>query len=405
MDNLRDLRGGVTVWEARNGAGPLPPPLTENMRADVVIVGAGITGSFIAERLSAHGRSVVVVDRNRPQMASTAASTALLLWEIDTPLNELAALIGTERAIAVYRESFSAVRGICERVHALQIPCDCTPRPSLYLAGTDMGPKDLADEHDLRQRAGFPGQLLDARDVAGHFGFTRPAALLYEGAADADPVALARGLMTVARQRGARLFSPAEVTGYDAGSAGVTVTLAGGHEIGAKTLVLANAYDMPDFVPSSAHQVVSTWVVASAPAPDAVWPHGALVWEASDPYLYLRRTADHRLVIGGEDEDLTDPDRRDAMIAAKAAAILDKQKRLWPQFSGTAEFSWAGFFGTTDDGLPLIGPVPGWPNTYAAFGYGGNGITFSAIAADVLAAELEGGRHPAAELFALDRDG
>jgi glycine/D-amino acid oxidase-like deaminating enzyme len=61
-------------------------------------------------------------------------------------------------------------------------------------------------------------------------------------------------------------------------------------------------------------------------------------------------------------------------------------------------------FGATEDSLPMIGRLPGRQSSFAAFGYGGNGITFSAIAADVLAAELEGGSHPAARLFALDRE-
>jgi glycine/D-amino acid oxidase-like deaminating enzyme len=64
---------------------------------------------------------------------------------------------------------------------------------------------------------------------------------------------------------------------------------------------------------------------------------------------------------------------------------------------------WSGFFGETADGLPLIGPVPGAPRCLAAFGYGGNGITFSLMATDILAAELSGRRDPLADLFAIDR--
>ncbi|CAN5213483.1 FAD-binding oxidoreductase [soil metagenome] len=403
MEQEGDLRGGYTLWEASNGASPHNGVLQENIKTDVVIVGAGITGSFIAEKLSEHGRSVVVVDRNRPQMASTAASTALLLWEIDKPLREVALSLGTERAIEVYRASFSAVQGIRKLVRDLGLDCDCVARPSLYLAGTEMGPSELADEHRIRETAGFSGSLLDAREVGHGFGFTRPAALFYEGAAEVDPVALARGLMKVAVSRGTRLFSPADVVGYDTGSAGVTVTLGDGHEIGARTLILANGYDMPDFVPADAHSIVSTWVVATAPAPALSWPGDAVVWEASDPYLYLRRTAGARFIIGGEDEELTDADQRDGKIMAKMAAILKKQRDLWPCFEGPAQFAWAGFFGTTDDGLPLIGPVPGHPNTYAAFGYGGNGITFSAIAADLIANALGGRSNPLFESFAIDR--
>jgi phosphoglycerate dehydrogenase-like enzyme len=80
VDNpILDLRGGTTLWEA--GLASLrSSELKSSISTDVAIIGSGITGSFLAERLSRLGLSIVVVDRNRPQMASTAASTALLLW-------------------------------------------------------------------------------------------------------------------------------------------------------------------------------------------------------------------------------------------------------------------------------------------------------------------------------------
>ena len=46
------------------------------------------------------------------------------------------------------------------------------------------------------------------------------------------------------------------------------------------------------------------------------------------------------------------------------------------------EFAWSGTFGKTKDSLPYIGPYKKTPNTYYALGFGGNGITFSVIAAE-----------------------
>jgi glycine/D-amino acid oxidase-like deaminating enzyme len=86
----------VTLWEAKNGASGIAQPLRRSIKTDIIVIGAGIIGSFIAERLSRANGSITVLDRNRPQMASTAASTALLLWEIDTPLSMLAEMIGFE---------------------------------------------------------------------------------------------------------------------------------------------------------------------------------------------------------------------------------------------------------------------------------------------------------------------
>jgi glycine/D-amino acid oxidase-like deaminating enzyme len=54
--------------------------------------------------------------------------------------------------------------------------------------------------------------------------------------------------------------------------------------------------------------------------------------------------------------------------------------------------------------LPLIGPVPGHKGILAAYGYGGNGITFSFLAARLLGDIIAGQGSPLLHDFALDRD-
>ena len=88
-----------------------------------------------------------------------------------------------------------------------------------------------------------------------------------------------------------------------------------------------------------------------------------------------------------------------------SAALLAKAGARCPGLGDVEpEFAWSGVFGETEDSLPMIGRVPGRPNCLAAFGYGGNGITFSALAAQLLETELEGRPDPDAALYALDRD-
>ena len=61
-----------------------------------------------------------------------------------------------------------------------------------------------------------------------------------------------------------------------------------------------------------------------------------------------------------------------------------------------------GAFGTTRTGLPLIGKLPGNPRVHAVMGYGGNGITFSRIAAEIVLADLTGATDADAALFAFE---
>lgn len=229
-------------------------------------------------------------------------------------------------------------------------------------------------------------------------------ALLYPGSAEADPVKLALGMMAVAIGRGAQVISPATALAYEASLEGVVVETECG-VVRAGTLVLASGYEMPDFVPVERHRMASSWAIATAPLERLPWPDSALTWEAADPYLYMRMTADGRLIVGGEDEVLSGADERERLTATKVEQLLAKAAARCPALADVqAHFAWSGVFGETDDSLPLIGHVPGRPNCFAAFGYGGNGITFSALAAELLAAELTGAPSANAPLFALDRD-
>src|SRR5690606_17487645 len=98
----------------------------------------------------------------------------------------------------------------------------------------------------------------------------------------------------------------------------------------------------------------------------------------------------------------SDEDARDALIPAKTVRLSAKLARLFPKVDARAEFAWAGAFGTTRTGLPLIGRLPRHPRVHAVLGYGGNGITFSRIAAEMVRADLTGATDADAGLFAFE---
>ncbi len=398
-----DLHGGRSPWFAA-ARQPPHPRLAENTKCDVLIVGAGITGSLVAERLTRQGLDVIVVDREIPGAGSTAASTSMLLWEIDRSLTQLTEAYGFERATRAYRASLAAVAGLKELVASLGVDCDLRDKNSLYLAAGSSS-KELLEEHRHRERAGLPGEFLDHARLLDIFGIARAGALVSPGAADADPLLLSRGMLQVAAARGARVFGT-EAVDFDAAGQSVNVGLGSGHEIAARMVVLATGYVMPGIVHSEVHKVSSSWAIATTPQPQNVWKDDALIWEDSEQYHYARTTRAGRIIIGGEDSDeVVEPDARDRLIPEKSRILAQKLAALWPVANTDTEFRWAGTFDTTSDGLPLIGPVPGHKGVYAAYGYGGNGITFSFLAAQLLGDLIAGSTSPLLRDFALDRDG
>jgi glycine/D-amino acid oxidase-like deaminating enzyme len=359
---------------------------------------------LIAERLTRQGLDVVVIDRELPGRGSTIASTAMLLWEIDRSLSQLTEAYGFERASRAYRASLDAVAGLKSLVRHLGLPCELRDKNSLYLAAGDTA-KALLDEHQLRVRAGLPGDFLSHQMLLESYGVARAGAIVSPGAADIDPVQLSRGLLRVAVARGARLFE-GEAVEYDAASRAVCVGLHGGCQIEARSVILATGYVMPSIVQNNMQTTSSSWAIATRPQPQNLWKDGALIWEDSKDYLYARTTLAGRIIIGGEDSDrVIDPEARDRSIGEKSHLLRQKLTALWPIADTDIEFRWAGTFDTTSDGLPLIGPVPGAKGIYAAYGYGGNGITFSFLAAQLIGDLIAGSGSPLLGDFALDRDG
>ena len=398
-----DLRGGCSPWFAKSKHPPRPA-LAENLKCDALIVGAGITGSLVAERLTRQGLDVIIVDRERPGRGSTAASTSMLLWEIDRPLTELTEAYGFERASRAYHASLDAVTGLKSLVDELGIACDMRDKDSLYLAGGE-GNGELAEEHRLRRRAGLPGDFLDHALLRDAYGIVRAGAIVSPAAADADPMQLARGLLRAAVARGARLFE-GEAVAFDAAARSVCARLANDGQIEARSVILATGYVMPDIVQSSVHAVSSSWAIATVPQPKNIWKDGVLIWEDVKDYLYARTTPAGRIIIGGEDsEGIVEPEARDRLIPEKACVLAKRLEALWPVAKAEIEFRWSGTFDTTSDGLPLIGPVPGAKGVFAAYGYGGNGITFSFLAARLIGDLIAGRSSPLLRDFALDRDG
>ena len=126
-------------------------------------------------------------------------------------------------------------------------------------------------------------------------------------------------------------------------------------------------------------------------------------WESGSPYLYLRTTSEGRIIVGGEDEDFVNAKRRDALISQKTRTLVKKFGRLFPDLKLEVAYAWAGTFGESKDGLAYIGVHPLFPHCYSALGYGGNGITYSIIAAELIRDQYLGRSNHDAQLFRFGR--
>ena len=208
----RDLRTGRTLWQD----GPQPrvamrePP--GKVESDVLIVGAGLTGAIIADTLSEAGLKVVLVDRRKPLAGSATATTALIQFELDTPLLHLGRQIGDRHAQRVWLRSKRAVEALTKRAEG--IDCEWCDRSSLYLSGNVLSGRALRDECDAREDIGLPATFKNGNALLEHYGIEADAAIRSSGNAECNPVMLGSGLLQHAMSRGAAIYGPVEIDGF-----------------------------------------------------------------------------------------------------------------------------------------------------------------------------------------------
>ena len=399
-----NLTTGYPYWLINNGLAATYPKLEHSIKTDVVIIGGGISGALAAYYISNAGLECKVVDARSIGLGSTCASTSLLQYELDKPLPILADKIGFQAAARAYvmcSEAIDTIQSISEKIKFKLFE----KTKSLYFAANKKDKKLIESEFTYRKKAGFRVQFLDEEEVRRRLGFSAPAAILSSQGATTDAYMLTHALLQSIIKKGNEVFDRTLISKIEYKRNGVKLFTEKGHSITAKKIVNASGYEITEFVNKKIVNLNSTYAFASEhiQSPIPVWKDKTLLWNTADPYLYMRLTKDNRVIVGGRDEEFYNTIKRDKLIKKKTALLKKDFTKLFPEVELVPEFSWTGTFGSTKDALPYIGTYTKTPHTYYALGFGGNGITFSIIAAEIIRDLITGKKNNDALLYSFER--
>ncbi|WP_363800900.1 FAD-dependent oxidoreductase [Lysobacter firmicutimachus] len=400
-----DLKSGTPYWAIRNGLMHAFPPLRQNLRCEVAVIGGGISGALIADELAAHGIETALFEQRDIGWGSTAASTALLQYEIDTPLLELCRRYGQDAAVAAYRACADAIPALQSVAHGLR-DVDFARCDSLYYASKPRHCNALRDEAALRLRHGLKLRWLDTGELAAGYGLRAPGAILSACAARVDPYRMTLRLLARLQRRGIAVHDRTRLELVRAGSRSVELRSQDGLRVRAGHAVIAAGYAGQHWIRQRLARNRSSYAFVTDPLDEAMLDglRDTLVWETARPYLYLRSTGDGRLLVGGADDAVDRPARRDRRVPGKAKKLVEAVAHRFPRLALQPVFAWGGTFAETADGLPWFGAHPQHgPRVLFAMAYGGNGITYSMIGAGLLRAAIERRAHPLAQLFSFER--
>jgi gamma-glutamylputrescine oxidase len=387
------------LWQPAALPAARPAP-TGSVRADVAIVGGGLTGLSAAYHLAAArpGIRVVLLEAGALGAGASGRNTGMLGPGVGQSLAALAGRLGPARAAALYRETLRAVFAAQALIERERIACDLQMTGQLLRARSAQDRRRLARQASMMAALDLPVEALDDDELAAAVrlapaGGRRqdgPAALRLPHAGLVDPGKLVAGLAARATERGAALYTGARVLGIADGRAGqpARLGLAGGGEVVADRVVMATAgYTAALGLLRGRVLPVHLQALATAPLPRETlatlgWSRREGVVEARRIFNYFRLTADRRLVFGGAAPRYHWAGRAPAGDARAACATLSRALgAAFPADSGLDRVPithvWTGVIGFTLDALPALGRDRDQPAIVHALGWCGHGLALA----------------------------
>jgi len=401
-----DLYAGFPYWLIKNPLNNDNNALHENIYADVAIIGSGITGALVAHELCSHGISCAVFDKRPISTGSSAASTAQLQYEIDVPLYKLLKKTSEYTAVTAYRSSLQSITDIEDVFLKTKIDAEFERKPTLYLASNKRGYRELQEEYKVRKMYDLPVSFIEQEQLRSEYDIDRYGALRNNESAQMDAYKSAISLLKFhEKYNDLKLYPYTPIVHHEATKTGYDLYAEQGNIATCKHLVIAAGYEAGKFLPKKIMELQSTYALVTEPvSPKEIWNDACLIWETAQPYFYLRTTRDNRIILGGEDINFKNESLRNALLEHKTNKLLSNFNELFPDKKIKVDMSWCGTFSATKDGLPYIGEYPGMKNMYFALGYGGNGITFSMIAAQIIRNKIKGVSDEREAVFGFARE-
>jgi glycine/D-amino acid oxidase-like deaminating enzyme/nitrite reductase/ring-hydroxylating ferredoxin subunit len=370
----------------------------KNLKADVVVIGAGITGVTAAYLLKKAGFSVVLLERDRCGGVDTRHTTAHLTYATDLRLHTLVQRFGRDHAQAAWDAGRAAMNQIHEIVREEDLACDFAWVPGYLHAPwgntASSERRQLEKDAHLAVELKFDATFLDAVPLI------ETAGVRFANQAKFHPLKYLAGVLERIPGKKCQVFERTEVSEITDNP--LTVK-ANGAAIACEFVVIAthvplqgiaNVFHAALFQSKLA---LYTSYAIGAKAPKGTFPT-ALFWDTSSPYQYLRIDDHPRhqyAIFGGEDHK-TGQER-------DTEARFRRLEDLFAAYVSNAEVKhrWSGQVVETNDGLPLIGEIA--ERQFVATGYAGNGMTFGTLGAIMARDAALGRKNPWQDLLAVNR--
>ncbi|MCB5199712.1 FAD-binding oxidoreductase [Loktanella sp. TSTF-M6] len=386
----RNDRPGVFPDSWYAASADIPPQRAElrgEVRADVVVVGAGYTGLTAALRLAQAGRRVVVLEAHRAGFGASGRNGGQVSSGYNWGQKDLAAKLGDGPARALWDASEQAKSDLREAVAAHAPDARYTPGVAYGVYSDGARAKVHAEADYLDKTYGYRTEPLD-RDAFQSIVRAKPYAggALDMGAGHVHPLRYVLGLARAVEAAGVVIHEGSEVHHIAHGTP-AKVQTGRGHVIADHVVLAGNGY-LPGIAPAVASKVmpINSFIGATAPLgdlADQILTRDIAVADEKFVVNYFRLSEDRRLLFGGR-ESYSIGFPRDIQTALRARMLS-----LFPQLGDVPlDYVWGGTLGITMTRLPALQRVA--PNVLSGAGFSGHGVALSGFAGRVMAEAIIG---------------
>jgi gamma-glutamylputrescine oxidase len=358
--------GPATRWES-------PPPLA---RADVVVIGGGISGVSMLHWLRLRGVDAVLFERDGLHSGASGRNAGFLLCGVAENYARAVATYGRDDAATIW--AFTAENHVLTRELIGDADAGYARCGSWTLAATAEEALSLEEAATLLREDGLPGQW--SLDLPVPYQAHRGGLL---NAVDGQ-VHPARLVRLIAEPHRDRVFTGTEVRGIEPGNGSVRVTHSQGETEAGAVVMATNAWTST-LLPDVDIRPVRAQMAATAPDPAVILDRPAY---AGWGFRYWRQLDDGRVICGGFRDYAVEEE-----VGLAVATTETLQRHIDGQLeelgvSAAVERRWAGTMGFSTDHIPLVGPYDGHTGVHLLGGYTGHGMAFAVHCARVLTAHL-----------------
>ena len=390
-----DAQNSTSVWMATADT-PTEPRLTENIRTDVCIIGAGIAGMSTAYLLASEGRAVVVLDDGAIGGGMSGRTTAHLTNAFDDRYVEMEKIHGYDGSRLIAESHSAAIDKVEEIIKREAIDCGFERLDGFLFVPPGESLDVLDDELAASHRAGLKVERVDKAPIDT---FDTGPALRFSAQAQVHPLDYLTGLTKAIVRDGGQIFTQTHATEIKGGDE-AHVEVSSGAVVSCDAIVVATNTPVNDLVAIHTKQAPYTTYVIGLRVPARSVTRG-LYWDTPDPYHYIRLQPDKNepsseiLIVGGEDHKTGQ-----AHDGFRRYENLEQWTReRFPQ-AGAVEFRWSGEVMEPVDGIAFIGRNPlDHDNVFIATGDSGQGMTHGTIAGMLLTDLLQGRENPWTDLY------